>query len=512
MKLKDFIVPVALSFITLWGIQYFIGNKDGTKPEGQPRPGQSFVAPTQQEMTKPLQTSFAFEQLSGRQEAALTSVPTAYGAAHFSARGAVLEELSFKRSLSGKEQVLMPISSESERKPAFIVALDGKVPADYALLSQEEIPEGIRLKYQAQADQAVITKVFIVHRTLPRIDLELTLEPRHQGEVQARLFVPAPWIAAADKDYVSMGLVYTDRQRLQKQPLNKLGNQFWFEPALFGAEDRYFINALIADTEGFTRRAYYTGTTTAEQFSFILEGPTVKEAKTWNLSFYSGPKDAHSMDAVDKRLNAALDYGWLSPLVKFLLGILKFIYGYVQNYGWAIILLTLLIRLVMLPITLRGASAKMQEKQKEFQRKMQYIEQKHKNDPEALNRERLELTRKYGVSNVMGCLPQLIQIPILLGLNRLLSTSVELYQAPFIGWITDLSARDPYYVLPVLAGLGLLVQVTVDTDIRKGITMLLFAALLVAITAHLSAGLTLYLCANAWLSLAQTYFQKAFKI
>jgi YidC/Oxa1 family membrane protein insertase len=216
------------------------------------------------------------------------------------------------------------------------------------------------------------------------------------------------------------------------------------------------------------------------------------------------------MDEVDPRLSSSLDYGWLSPLVKILLAMLKFLYGYLNNYGWAIVVLTLIIRLLMLPLTLKGAKA--MEKQKEFQRKMQYVEQKYKHDTEALNRERMELTSKYGVSNMLGCLPQLAQLPILLGLNRLLSTSVELYQAPFMGWITDLSARDPYYILPLLAGAGLLIQVVADSDARRGITMLLFAALLVAVTAHLSAGLTLYLCANTWFAIGQTYLQKAFKI
>lgn len=507
MKFKDLIIPLALSLITVWAIQSFF-IKEPDKGNAQPRPGQSFVAPTQQEMTKPLQTKFAFVPLEDK--GIETEVATEYGTALFSSRGAVLDELTFKRILSSKERILTPISA-SEQCPAFSLAFDQVAPSHYMLLNRTDTDEGTNLHYKAETPESVITKKFTIHRTLPKIDLEITVEPRGQSELQPRLFVPAPWVSEADRDYPIKGLVYTDRQRLQKQKVQQLTNQFWFAPALFGAEDRYFINALVADPQTFTRRGYYTNTAD-KTLAFVLEGPAIKETQTWNLSFYCGPKDAHSMDAVDKRLNAALDYGWLSPLVKVMLTALKFLYKYVHNYGWAIILLTLLIRLLLLPITLKGSSSKLQERQKEYQRKMQYIEQKYKNDPDTLARERLELTRKYGLPDLLIRLPQLLQIPILLGLNRLLSTSVELYQAPFIGWITDLSARDPYYILPILAGAGLLVQVMMDADIRKGITMLLLAALIVAFTAHLSAGLTLYLCANAWLGLAQTYLQKVFKI
>lgn len=520
MKFKDLLIPLALSLATVWGIQHFI-SRNAHKNDSQPRPGQSFTALTQEEIkqqiAQPLLTSVDFapsgQGAHAQTATSETNVTTSYGVARFTSRAGVLENLSFKRILSGKERVLTPIAAleGSSERAAFVVALDSQTPHAYMLTDKQESAESTRLTYRGEGPTATIIKEFTLYNEVPRIDIRLTVEPHDKTGpgVRARMFVPAPLVSDADQDYVPMGLVYTDRQRLQKQKFGQLAHQFWFAPSLLGAEDRYFINAMIGDPDGFTRRGYYTGTTPAT-LSFILEGPTIKEAKAWNLSFYCGPKDAHLMEKVDKRLDSALDYGWLSPLVKILLSALKFLYRYLKNYGWAIIVLTLLMRLLLLPVTFK--SSKMAEKQKEFQRKMQYIEQKYKNDTDALNRERMELTRKYGMSNVLGCLPQLAQLPILLALNRLLSTSVELYQAPFVGWITDLSARDPYYILPILAGVGLFIQVTTDGDTRRGVTMLLFAALLVAFTAHLSAGLTLYLCANTWLSIAQVALQKAFKI
>ncbi len=509
MKLKEFLLPLSLALLTLWGIQYFMSEKPKSE-EVQPRSGQSFVAPTQQEITKPLKTT-AVTFATPPQEITpfKTEVRTQYGDLTFTTQGGALEMLRFIQKISGQERILIPINANAAERAAFIVAFDSETPLVYSLADRGQTVDATTLTYKAETALALIVKHFTIYNAVPKIDLSLTIEPRSSVELQPRLLFPAPWITDADQGYPSSGIVYTDKQRTEKNKLGLLFNQFWFTPQLFGAEDRYFVNALIADPQGFTRRAYYSGAS-SDSLGIILEGPLVNENKSWKFSFYCGPKDAHIMDEVDSRLSVALDYGWLSPLVKILLAMLKFLYGYVKNYGWAIILLTLLIRVLMLPLTLRGNKAL--EKQKEFQRKMQYIEQKYKNDSDALNRERMELTRKYGMSNVLGCLPQLAQLPILLGLNRLLSTSVELYQAPFFGWITDLSARDPYYILPLLAGAGLLIQVTTDSDARRGITMLLFAALLVAVTAHLSAGLTLYLCANTWLSIAQVYLQKSLKI
>lgn len=508
MNFKELLLPLSLALVTVWGVQYFLREKQ--PQDQQPKSGQSFVAPTQQEMAKPLQTAIAFMPRS--EEAPIkTEVHTKYGDLTFTSHTGSLETMSFVRDLSGQKRVLTPLSAESPERCGFVVALDKESPFNFALTNKLQTPEATVLTYRGESPSAIVEKQFTVNDLVPKIDMRLTVEPRVSEEkgVQTRIFIPAPWMAQADEGNVSNGLVFSDRQRIQKYKIGLLANQFWFSPTFFGAEDRYFVNALIGDPEGYARRGYYSGTT-PQALQIILEGPTVKEKASWNLSFYCGPKDAHLMDIVDPRLSTTLDYGWLSPLVKILLAMLKFLYGYVKNYGWAIILLTLLIRIILLPVTFR--SNKALEKQKEFQRKMQYLDQKYKNDQEALSRERMELTRKYGMSNILGCLPQLAQLPILLGLNRLLSTSVELYQAPFVGWITDLSARDPYYILPLLAGAGLLIQVTTDSDARRGITMLLFAALLVAVTAHLSAGLTLYLCANTWLSIGQAYLQKVLKI
>jgi len=467
------------------------------------KPGQRYQAPLQEEMTKPLKRDIVFE--SDKKEAVSTNVVTTdYGSLTFTTAGGSLSTIEFKRMLSGRERVLTPLSSTDPKTNAFVVGLDNGTPLTYTLSSQKEAEKRIELEYTAKGATATITKQFTVFKDVPRIDVRLRIKPTQA--VQARIFLPAPFIADADKDRLPSGLVYENR-KLRKIPFKELYGDYWFSPRLFGAEDRYFVHALTNDADGFSQRAFFTGES-ADNVACILEGKTISEEKSWNLSFYCGPKDAHMMAQVDPLLEGALDYGWLSPLVKILLSILKFLYSLVHNYGWAIILLILIIRLLMAPFMWRGRKAMGQ--QKEFNRKMKYIEQKFKDNPERLAQERLALTKKYGMSNLSGCLPQLITLPILFGLYRLLSTSVELYQAPFILWITDLSVKDPYYILPMLAGLGFVVQLTSDTDMRRGMTMFMFAAGLVIFTANLPAGVTLYLAVSTWLAVAQAYAQKRF--
>jgi len=509
------LVVFATQAILRWMLPNVFKQIDSTSVDSTKR-GVEFAAPTPEEMLKPLNTT-VFKAPASLDDQR-TPVTTSYATFNFSTMGGSIKEMTYQRT--DNKSTLTPLKSTEPATSGFLVSFDNQTPYRYTLVSKKEHDTYTELVYKsvagADGSAPVVTKRYAVYKEMPRIDLRLTIDAK--DEVRPRILVPAPYIAEADKGYEPHGLVFTDKEKLQKKPMRQILNNFWRVPSLFGVEDRYFVTALVADGEGFARRAYYADELTlvgidaedkvgeASGLVAIIEGPTINGSKTWDLSFYVGPKDAHLMEAVDPRLEAALDYGWLSPLVKILLTILKFLNGIVHNYGWAILLLTLLIRLLMAPLTWRTREAA--GKQKEYQRKMQYIEQRYKDEPGRLNEERLELTKKYGMSSMAGCLPQLVQLPILFGLNRLLYSSIELYQAPFMWWITDLSAKDPYYILPLLSGLGLLVQLSEDVDMKRGVGMFVFAAFLVAFTANFPAGLTLYLAANTWLSMAQVYFQK----
>lgn len=508
------VIALTIQTILKWTMpQYFDTSKKTSMPT-EIKSGQAFTAPLQQEIMRPIQTTIKFAPYS-EAKPTITEIKTSYGSLFFSNILGTLEKFNFKKGFENQERILSPINPlEKIQSNNFAIALDDQTPYVYNLIEKKETNDTIQVIYKAEGQTAIITKQFNINKNLPKIDLSLNITPvKTDAPVQARIFVQAPFIKELDQDHQLMGIMFDDRQRLQKENLSKTESKFWFAPTFFGAEDRFFLNVLIGDKEGFSRRAYFSGLEKKDSNNisyFILESSKIEKPTTWDLSFYCGPKDSKIMSKIDPRLEKTLDYGWLSPLIKGLLYLLDLIYNIVKNYGWAILLLTLLIRLLLIPLTFKGHKA--MEKQKEFQRKMQYLEQKYKDDKETLMKERTELTKKYGMSNMMGCLPQLLQLPILFALNRLLSSSIELYQAPFIFWIHDLSAKDPYYVFPILSGLGLLLQVTSDTDAKRSMMTFLMAGLLVVVTANLSAGLTLYLCANTWLSIAQTYAQKKLKL
>ena len=211
--------------------------------------------------------------------------------------------------------------------------------------------------------------------------------------------------------------------------------------------------------------------------------------------------------AVDQRLEQTLDYyGFLAPVARALLAMLKFLYSYFHNYGYAIIVLTALMKLVLLPVTLR--SERGMKQRLEFQKKLQYVQQRYKNDPQTLAHERAELMRKHGFKDMAGCLPLLIQIPMFFALSRVLSSSIELYRAPFGFWIQDLSLRDPYYILPLLIALTMLVQAGF-ADKQQRVSILVMALIFGAFTTTLSAGLALYIFVSTLLSVVQTVAQKS---
>ena len=184
---------------------------------------------------------------------------------------------------------------------------------------------------------------------------------------------------------------------------------------------------------------------------------------------------------------------------------MKFLYQYVGNYGVAIILLTLLLKLVTYPLTYK--SMKSMKEMARLQPQLARLREKHANDKEALNREMLTLMRGHGYNPVAGCLPIVVQMPIFFALYRVLYSSIDLYHAPFAFWINDLSAHDPFYVTPVLMSVTMFVQqkltpnTATDPMQAKMIQFmpLIFGAFMLA----LPSGLTLYMLVNALASIAQ---------
>ena len=181
-----------------------------------------------------------------------------------------------------------------------------------------------------------------------------------------------------------------------------------------------------------------------------------------DLAFFLGPKDFDVLERASAPLVRAIDFGWLSVLVVPLHRSLKWVYGWVGNYGVAIILITLLVNIIIFP--LRHKSVASMRKMQEIQPEMKAIQERYTHlkatdpDKQKMNQEVMALYRDRGVNPVSGCLPMVLTMPILFAFYRLLSMAIELRGAPFFLWITDLSLHDPLYVTPIIMGVSMVVQ------------------------------------------------------
>lgn len=512
MNIKDMLVVVGFALLTTWGVDYFILSRFRTEMTEEYRSGQTFSAPEKEHTLKPLKFDVTFLEKKRVAPEVVTEFNTDWASLTFSSDGASLERLEFIRKDDQISDLITTIYPAVDREnKAFLVALDQNTPYYFTLIDQSEDDQYLFLTYEGSYDKGVLRKRFAVAKHICKIDLTVELlASAHAIQNQVRLFVPAPVMPDIKYDAVS-ALVNNVKGSIEKIALNKLnGQEGWWSPTIFGAENKYFVHAMVADQSNFAERAYFL-TKPENQLISIIEGPSVVPTETysWTLSFYCGPKEAHAMNQVNPRLEETLDYsGILAPLSKLLLKLLNFLYGYVHNYGLAILLLTLLIKLVMLPFTIRGEKGL--KKSNEVQKKLRYLEQKYKNNPEQLRIEQAEVIKKHGMPQLASCLPMLAQFPIFIALSRVLNNSVDLYQAPFFGWITDLSAPDPYYILPAILILGMILQ-GLSGDPSQRMVTLVAALVFGTVSANFAAGLVLYIGASTLLSIIQILVQKSMK-
>jgi len=506
-RIWDFLIVAGLAFGTSWLINhYFFDSKKGQLEKNGTV---GFVAPEYEEESKPLNTEVDFvDGIKYYAPKVLTDVETDLASLVFSTEGACLEQYELKPILGTTEisiETIFPPASNNQENRCFLIGCDGKTPFSYQLVEKRDLECTVEIEYRAPYNGGFIKKVFTVHKNSYQIDLDIAYESNNQNNpVALRIFYPSPLMPDLEANDAISSIVGDEKDYIRKTARGSLSiNQGWLFPTLFGSDSRYMIHAMIKDHNSFCQRAYYKFYD-KQRIMSILEGPATKDSASWNVSFYMGPKAVSAMQMVDPRLEQTLDYsGWFAPFAKFMLAILKFLYGYVHNYGFAIIILTLLIRLLLMPFTMRGEE--LMKRQSEVGKKLEYIKQRYKDDPERLEYEQRELMKKYGMPGIAGCLPLLIQIPIFYGLARILSCSIELYKAPFL-WITDLSARDPWYLIPILVMVAsVLTSVRAPANYRgtQGVSSFLMPMVFGVFAFFVSAGLALYFLVSTALGVVQ---------
>ena len=384
-------------------------------------------------------------------------------------------------------------------------------PFFYDLIEQREHNGIHELVYLAEAHGWQIKKTYAISPDSYQIDVTLDFIPKDgKTPIRPRLSFPSPLSGEIGYDVLN-AVSYNDAKgRIASTPADQSLAEAWKMPGMFGSENRYFLHALRGDGDHFAQRGYYKKVGAHQLFS-ILEGPALSEKTRFNLSFYIGPKDIEDMNAVDERLEGVLNFGWFSWLCKLLLRLLGWLYGYLHNWGFAIIALTVLIKIPLLPISIRGAQA--MEQHQKLRPLVERVNQQFRHDVGRRNAELVKLYRDHNLSpagQIVGCLPFVLDVPIMVALWRVLSSYMDLYNAPFIFWITDLSSKDPYYVLPVLMGATMLWQQRFSPmgDEKQRVVMMFVTLLMTTVFANFATGLVLYWLTKNILTIGENYLRK----
>jgi YidC/Oxa1 family membrane protein insertase len=227
-----------------------------------------------------------------------------------------------------------------------------------------------------------------------------------------------------------------------------------------------------------------------------------------NLSGYVGPKSHKELEALNKELTDTIEYGWFTFLAKPMFLLLQFMHDYIGNWGWTIVLVTVLIKLVLYPLSYKGMVS--MNKLKELAPKVKEIQEKYKHDKQKSGAKMMEFYKREEVNPMGGCLPMLLQIPVFFSIYRVLLNSIELKGSEWILWINDLASMDPYYVLPILMGITMyLQQLITPNQMQDELQKKLFQFLPVIFTFFFlwfPAGLTLYWFINNLFTIGQQYY------
>lgn len=529
------LLALFLSLGTVLAIQFFWGKKsDSTQTQqsgavaiGEQQkaatPGQPVKVITTADLYRPIKLDINFVSDKLPSQEVMTEIDTKHYKALFSSHGAVLTEMHFKEheGKSGKPLHTLYRKSVADvtqwPKGCFLVALEEKTPYVYSLLSRTTTEKATTLIYQAEVEQWFIRKVFTLYNDNYQIDMKLEFEPK-PGEIRtirARLTLTAPFVPEVAGNAINLFTYNDDKGSIEKIEPGKTQGLAWYwnsTSMAFGGEDRYFVHAMIKDPKKFVQRAYVKQYDQQTVIS-LFEGPEIKEKSAWAMSFYVGPKVADHLALVDDRLSDLMSFGWLSWICKMLLKLLDFIHDYIGNYGYAIIVVAIVLRLPFVPLSIYSRR-KMEEYQR-HQPTIQRIRLKYRQDVKTQHEEIMRYHQEHNLSTttpLLGCMPLLIQMPILFALYRVLGSYLDLYQAPFAGWIVDLSAKDPFYVTPILLGLTMIWQqkMTPSTDGKQQVMMFFLSLVMTVFFANCAAGLVLYWLVSTVLNIGEDYIRKIF--
>lgn len=273
-------------------------------------------------------------------------------------------------------------------------------------------------------------------------------------------------------------------------------------------QQHYFLSAWVPSSDAM-QRLYSRASNNTYAIGMVSPSVVVapNQTKSIRAKLYVGPENTASLAEIAKGLDLTVDYGWLWIFSSFLFKIMQAIHSVIGNWGWSIVLVTVLIKLVF--YRLSATSYKSMAAMRKLQPKLEQLKERFGDDKAKISQATMELYKKEKVNPLGGCLPILIQIPVFIALYWVLLESVELRQAPFILWINDLSTADPYHILPIIMGATMLIQQKLSPtppDPTQAKVMMLLPVVFTALFWNFPAGLVLYWIVNNSLSILQQWY------
>jgi YidC/Oxa1 family membrane protein insertase len=371
-------------------------------------------------------------------------------------------------------------------------------------------------------DGVTVTKTFIFKPGQYRIDLQYDIDNQSGAPWSATPYaqiqrrdpeVKRSFITTNAENLSARAPAYRDGTKYSKLKISSDTDRHFsidvMNGAWIAAIQHHFVSAIVPPDN--TPYHFALQTDGVHEYVISARGPATTvpagQMATVTQKLFIGPKLQKQLNATGADLDRVADYGILYILSQPLFNVLEWVHGLFGNWGWTIVFVTFLLKLVFYPLS--EASGRSMAKMKLLGPRMKQMQETYKDDREKLGRAMMELYKKEKVNPVAGCVPMLVQIPVFLAFYWVLLESVEMRQAPFIGWLTDLSSKDPFYILPAIMAAAMFVQYRLQPQtgmdpVQQKVFM--FMPLVMSVMfAFFPSGLVLYWVTNTILSIAQQW-------
>lgn len=427
-----------------------------------------------------------------------------------------------------------PYTLMQDAMPRFFVAQSGLMPAEYAPTHQTTYQaqqlnydmgdaDNLEVVLSWQNPQGVtVNKIFSFKRGSYTINVKHVVDNKTAEPWTVRAYSQLQRTEVAEEGqssfiYTYMGGAISSPEQLYEKvdfgemrdsSFNKENRPEWAN-GWAAMLQHYFVAAWVPEKDQLYK--YYTNfIPNGSRYVLGLYGqPFAIPAQAqhqFEMNLFVGPKLQDELEALSSGLDLTVDYGWLWPLAKPLFWTLQFIHDWVGNWGWAIIILTILIKLAFFHLS--ATSYKSMANMRKLQPRLKQLQERYADDRNKLNQAMMDMYRKEKINPLGGCLPILVQIPVFIALYWVLLESVELRQAPFMLWLDDLSAPDPFFVLPLIMGASMLLQHHLNPaplDPVQQKVMMMLPIVFTVFFAFFPSGLVLYWVVNNVLSIAQQW-------